>query len=337
MPALLRRNRQKREILPTMSAFPLVSIVVASHDAAGWLPQSLASARAQTLRDIEILVVDDGSTDATPALLHELAAAEPRLRPLRRDRRGGPSAARNLALDHARGRWVALLDADDAFLPERLTRLVALAERRGAELMADDLLLEDVDQRVVLGRHLGTAAIAAAPQPLGLADFIARDMSEATHGESRAIGYLKPLLCRDFLERHRLRFDEQLQGGEDFCLYAEALAAGGRFFLADEAHYVYRLRSGSLSSRPGMARQLALANRRVARRAREVGDQAAMALLARRQRALDRAALADAADAGAWHQALALARWRRPALLAEDLRILGGAAARRLGRPGAAG
>jgi len=109
-------------------AEPLVSALVPVHNGARTLVQALRSLLDQTLGDLEVVVIDDGSTDATPRLLAELARGDPRLRPFRQERAGiARSLNRGLAL--ARGRYIARLDADDLSLPGRLERQVGEMER----------------------------------------------------------------------------------------------------------------------------------------------------------------------------------------------------------------
>lgn len=98
-----------------------VSVVVPAYNAAATLPATLASIRASTVRDIEIVVVDDGSSDATPAVVADLAASEPRLR-LVTLVNSGVSAARNAGIRATTAPLVALLDADDVWHPDHLAR-----------------------------------------------------------------------------------------------------------------------------------------------------------------------------------------------------------------------
>ncbi len=102
---------------------PLVSVVLATHNQARWLPETLASVRAQTLDDWELLVADDGSTDDTAAVLATLAG-DPRLHVLPGEHLER-AAARNRALARAKGRYVAFLDGDDCWLPDKLARQIA--------------------------------------------------------------------------------------------------------------------------------------------------------------------------------------------------------------------
>ena len=104
----------------------LVSIVVPCHNGARFLADAIESALAQTHPAIETIVVDDGSVDDTPAILERYAD---RVRVLHQQNRG-PSAARNAALAVARGEYVAFLDADDRFRPEKIARQVAILDTR---------------------------------------------------------------------------------------------------------------------------------------------------------------------------------------------------------------
>lgn len=101
---------------------PKVSIVMPVHNGALYLEEALNSILAQTLSDFEFLIVDDGSTDATPDLLKEYACRDSRIRVLRNDMNTGIAAALNLGFGEARGRYVARMDCDDISAPERLER-----------------------------------------------------------------------------------------------------------------------------------------------------------------------------------------------------------------------
>ncbi|MCX7380200.1 MAG: glycosyltransferase family 2 protein [Alphaproteobacteria bacterium] len=102
---------------------PIVSVVTPSRNALAWLPAAIASIGDDPR--VEILVVDDGSTDGTAAWLAETAARDPRLRILQGPGTG-PSRARNLAITAARGTYCAFLDADDTWAPGKLDRQLAL-------------------------------------------------------------------------------------------------------------------------------------------------------------------------------------------------------------------
>ena len=112
------------EPAPPRPGSPLVSVIVPAYQGERYIEEALRSALDGTIRDIEVIVVDDGSTDATAAIAERLAADDDRVRFVRQGHRGA-SAARNTALAMARGRWAALLDQDDVWLPRRLERQLA--------------------------------------------------------------------------------------------------------------------------------------------------------------------------------------------------------------------
>jgi glycosyltransferase involved in cell wall biosynthesis len=113
---------------------PLVSIVMPCFNAGRWLGAALDSLQRQTLREIEIVAVDDASTDGTPALLADRARADPRIRPVRLERNAGPGTAANRGVAEARGAFIARLDADDEALPQRLEVQLGFLRQTGVDL-----------------------------------------------------------------------------------------------------------------------------------------------------------------------------------------------------------
>jgi glycosyltransferase involved in cell wall biosynthesis len=108
---------------------PVVSIITPVFEAARWLPEMLASVASQTFTDWEHILVDDCSSDESAAVIERAAATDPRIRLLRMPSNGGPGRARNRAIDAARGRYIAFLDADDLWLPEKLEHCLAFMEQ----------------------------------------------------------------------------------------------------------------------------------------------------------------------------------------------------------------
>src|SRR6185295_11882921 len=104
----------------------LVSIVVPTYNRAKLLARALGSALRQTHRELEVVVVDDGSTDETAAVLG--AIDDPRLRVVRHAVNRGVTAARNTGLDHARGEWIGMLDSDDELIETAVGVLAGKAE-----------------------------------------------------------------------------------------------------------------------------------------------------------------------------------------------------------------
>ena len=108
-----------------------VSVIIPTCNRAALVQEAVASVLAQTWREFELLVVDDGSTDDTPEALAPYAS---RIRLLRRESRGGVSAARNAGIAAARGEWLAFLDSDDLWLPEKLAWQMAYLAAHSEQL-----------------------------------------------------------------------------------------------------------------------------------------------------------------------------------------------------------
>jgi glycosyltransferase involved in cell wall biosynthesis len=112
--------------MPSPNSVPRVSIVIPTYDRLEYLRETVASVRAQTLTGWELIVVDDGSTDGSVAWLESLN--DPRILIVSRGHSGSPALNRNAGIAHARAPWVAFLDSDDAWLPDKLaTQLEQLA------------------------------------------------------------------------------------------------------------------------------------------------------------------------------------------------------------------
>lgn len=118
-----------------MNLSPQFSVVMASYQRAHLIERAVQSLTAQTFRDWELLVADDGSTDNTRAVLARLARTEPRLRAWRHSNLG-QARARNRLLQHARGRWITFLDSDDSLRSDHLAlRAEAIAQQPELQLI----------------------------------------------------------------------------------------------------------------------------------------------------------------------------------------------------------
>lgn len=133
---------------------PTVSVIIPTHNRAESIEAAIRSALEQTLSDIEVIVVDDGSTDATTAVLS--AIVDPRLQILTQTKNAGAAAARNIGLRVARGRLIAFLDSDDTWLPEKLAQQVALLDAAppGRDVCCTGVMLHLLDHGVTRERRI---------------------------------------------------------------------------------------------------------------------------------------------------------------------------------------
>lgn len=226
---------------------PDMSVLIPAWKAAGFIDRAIASALAQEGVAVEVIVADDASPDDTAEVVTALAVRDPRLRLVRAARNGGPGAARNLAADAARGRWLAVLDADDAFAPGRLARLVGVAEACGFDAVADLPRLWDRTADAPAPAQFPADGRIEALSLTALLDS-AVDGPPPVPGAPRLdLGLLKPVVSRRLVSDGLWRYPDGVRHGEDFLVLFDALAAGLRFGLLHEAHYLFTTRIGALS------------------------------------------------------------------------------------------
>jgi glycosyltransferase involved in cell wall biosynthesis len=218
----------------TVSGCPTVSVIVPSFNTAGYIVECLESVFAQTYRDFEVIVVNDGSPD-TPALERALAPYRGRIVYLTQDNTG-LAGARNTAIRAARGRFIALLDSDDAWLPEYLGVQVAALER-------DESIDAIYPDAIIFGdhAHAGRTYMDVSPSdgPVTFEALITQ----------RCNVLVSSLIRREALFKAGL-FDESLRSVEDFDLWARLLAGGGRIAYHRQVLVRFRKRRDSLSSDP---------------------------------------------------------------------------------------
>lgn len=208
---------------------PAVSVVIPAYNAAWCIRKAVDSVLAQTFRDVELIVVDDGSTDDTAAILRSYADT---LRVVSQAN-GGMSSARNAGIRAARGRYVAFLDSDDRWLPDKLERQVALMTAQpDLAFCAATATLEDPDGNVV------GAWACSGKSEASVADVFASHAAIA--------GGASSVLARRELVQALGGFDETLFGAEDTDLWIR-LAAAGRFACIAEPLVVVLKRPGSVS------------------------------------------------------------------------------------------
>ncbi|MEV8565357.1 glycosyltransferase [Streptomyces sp. NPDC051322] len=190
-----------------VSAVPDVSVVMAVYNAMPYLTECLNSLLHQSigLDRLEIVLVDDGSTDGSPAELDRLASLYRQLRVVHQANSGGPSQPRNRGLDLARGRYVFIADPDDYLGPEALERLVAMAEAQNSD--------------VVVAKVVGVGR-GSAPQAYRHAERVDLYTSEVY----RSLLPMK-LFRRSLIEEAGIRFPEDLWLGEDQIFVTEAFLA----------------------------------------------------------------------------------------------------------------
>ncbi len=233
-----------------MATVPRVSVLVAVHNGARYLRPAVESIQRQTISDFELVVVDDGSTDATPEVLAGLG--DPRLRVVRNDERRGLAGALNRGLDEVRTRYVARMDADDVAFPHWLERVLARIDSTPTVALVGAGLLElHADGR------LGAIHV---PEPTPA---VTRWYS---HFGASPFFHNTVVFDHALFVEHGLRYDESFGESEDFELWTRVMQHAEADSLP-EALVLYRLHPEQASQRRAVLQ-------------RELGQQIALAQIA---------------------------------------------------------
>jgi glycosyltransferase involved in cell wall biosynthesis len=222
----------------------LISVVIPAYNAARTLPRTLASVLAQTHASLEVLVVDDGSSDATAKIVAEASRIDRRVR-LLAQARGGVAAARNWGIEAALGAFLAVLDADDLWHPDKLARQLARLRAAGPEtaLVSCFRCKIDGEGRLLRARPPGGERRRPTLRALLHANFICASAPLMRTALVRAVGgYDASLRARG------------AEGAEDLKLYLE-LACRYRLEVVPEVLVAYRVGAASMSRRTDQMRR----------------------------------------------------------------------------------
>ncbi len=220
---------------------PLVSVTVPVYNVEAWLPRCLDSLLCQSLREIEIICVDDGSTDGSGEILERYRQRDERIRVIHKENGGLPSA-RNAAIEAARGEYIGFVDSDDYAEPDMFRRLWETARRDKAEV-------------VICGAQV-------FPQEPAPEEWLRESLSpgrrhyesfepELLFGNVGTTPFLwRVLASRELIGREQLRLDESILLGEDKAFQAKLYTKARRISLIPDRlyHYCWR-REGSIMER----------------------------------------------------------------------------------------
>ena len=216
------RNATKWRHAPARAEVP-VTVAISTFNRCEYLPDAINSVLAQSMPDFELIVVDDGSTDDTRAVVE--AFDDERIRYLYKEN-AGLAAARNFAADHSRGRFTAIHDDDDIMLPWRLERHLETLTGGASGSYGGwiDFDNENGDINPLYGKRLNLGALLFAGKV-----------------------YLHPTLMVDTNLLRRVRYDESLRSGSDYNLGIRLLRSGAEFLHTGEFHTLRRLHPGQIT------------------------------------------------------------------------------------------
>jgi len=216
---------------------PAVSVILPVYNAESSVAGALAMALQQDRGDLEVIAVDDASTDLSPLLLRRYAQRDSRVRLLTQDRNLGVVPARNRAIAQARGEWLAFLDADDAWLPQKLRLQLRFA----------DALAPEGTRRLGIGTR--AAYFGRRGGPIGTIGTVG-DVTDSLHEAGPLPFCLSSLLVRRAAVVDAGGFDPTFNriGGQDYDLMVRLARDGVEFHAMPERLTWYRLHQGSISA-----------------------------------------------------------------------------------------
>ncbi|KRM71599.1 glycosyltransferase family 2 protein [Lacticaseibacillus brantae] len=218
---------------------PLVSVIVPIYNLSPYLPRGLKSLTQQTYNNIELILIDDASTDTSASVMAEFAAQDARVKPIYLTKNGGVSAARNAGLEVATGELLAFMDGDDWVEPDFIDALVKTMNHRNCDLVVSPFFSDNPEPNAVPARSqmdkvlTRSAFIRGMLMPVG-----------------RVRGYLwNKMYRRDLVEQAHLRFDETVSIMEDELFTVQYALMTDRFFYFGKPayHHVIRLDSATQS------------------------------------------------------------------------------------------
>lgn len=214
---------------------PTVSVVMPIYNSEGVLAATIDSLIAQSLKDIEIICVDDGSTDATPTIIQKYVEMDLRVKCVRQSNFGaGP--ARNAGLEVAHGEWVAFLDSDDIYLADFLNNLVDAAEKADADIaVCESDAFDSKTGKQFPWFRITNAVEGDAPSPYLLGEWLFQAGGSMPYNKIFRMSYIR---------NSGLRF-QSLSNANDLYFVESATAGARAIALVRETQVLHRIASGA--------------------------------------------------------------------------------------------
>ncbi|WP_206194422.1 MULTISPECIES: glycosyltransferase family 2 protein [Shewanella] len=216
-----------------------VSIVIAAWNSADFIETAIFSALNQVGVSVEVIVIDDCSTDDTISVVQNIN--DPRLRLIKNIKNTGPGGARNAGFDAARGLWIAVLDSDDDMLPDRLSTLLSLKNDK------TDIILDNFYQKLNSDSDL-IPYYSKSDLPLGEFSLSFLINTNLIFSKVKSTGYLKPVFKRSFIKNKGVKYWPEVRVGEDYYFLANCLANSANAEVVKYSGYIYNVRGDSISS-----------------------------------------------------------------------------------------
>lgn len=205
----------------------MISIIMPAYNAENTLEYAVRSVLAQTYQDFELIIINDCSKDETPRLIQKLIRKDTRIRTLTNEKNSGVSISRHRGVEAAKGEWLAFLDSDDAWTPDKLDKQVALQKKTAAKLLFTGSAFMTADGRTI-------DAILHVPEQIGYQKLLKQNL----------ISNSSVMIQKTLYQKHE-SVDDNMH--EDFTCWLKVLRNGEMAYGIDEPLLIYRLSPTSKS------------------------------------------------------------------------------------------
>ncbi len=221
---------------------PSVSVIMPLYNSSGFLPRAVESVLNQSFRDFELILINDGSTDASPRICEKYAAADDRVMVIHQPN-AGVSAARNRGIETAEGEYLAFIDSDDEYLPKLLEKNYALAVEHDADIVKYGVT------RCYLSIDRKSMGAWRLPKPAGLYDNTQIIERYPELRESGVVTFIwDGLFKKTLIAENDIKFDRRVKVYEDFCFNYDCLPHVRKLVVNPDIYYLYFVRQGYSAS-----------------------------------------------------------------------------------------
>lgn len=207
--------------------FGLISIIMAAYNTEKTITQAINSALKQTYSEIELLIIDDCSSDMTIEIVKEIANRDSRVKLILNERNRGVSYTRKRGIENAKGKWIAILDSDDIWQPNKLEKQIELQKRTNAELL-----------------YTGSSFINAEGKPINWYLKVPFEITYKQLLKQNILSNSSALVSKDLYVKYYSNGDGM---HEDFATWLKILKTGRKAYGVDEPLLIYRIAKSSKS------------------------------------------------------------------------------------------
>lgn len=225
---------------------PVISVIMPVYNGVKYIEAAVNSVLAQTFHDFELILVDDGASDGSGVLCDKLGMKDCRIRVFHKENQG-VSAARNMGMRYAKGKYLAFIDHDDCYLPEFLQKMLEMAESCDVQLIKCGRWDRFLDEKESF--RYSMICCNERREIMDNAEFAKEYLRFKQKNERMLASVWNGLYLKSFIDRHRILFPEAfIYGFEDISFNYQCFLAGANIAFLPDVLYVHSIRSNQSTS-----------------------------------------------------------------------------------------